>query len=144
MEQKATVLISSRPTRSGLSPPSSWRCCLWTRSAFPCLGGTPLALLFLFALFLAPDLNEGFALGLEALVEVLDDLREVLFVLVGELLRLPDVVEDLLVAILHVLQELPLPIGDAVRLDVVDHAAGDGVDHHDLLLDGHGLVLPLL
>src|SRR5215211_7164454 len=88
--------------------------------------------------------HQALLLGLVALVEVLDGVPELLLGLVGELLLLADGVQDLGVAVAHVVPELILPVRDVDRLDVVEVAVRRREDDRDLLLYRHrvALVLP--
>src|SRR2546428_4566296 len=56
----------------------------------------------------------------------------------------PDVLTDLGMARFHEEQEFVLEALHVLHRCVVQEAVGDGEDGHDLLLDGHGLALPLL
>ena len=69
---------------------------------------------------------------------------EVVFQLLGELLALADLFEDLLVRALHVLEELPLELLNVLNGHGVEVAPGAQEDGDDLLLDRHRAVLRLL
>merc|ERR1719232_2045938 len=55
-----------------------------------------------------------------------------------------DVLEDVLVGCLDVGHESLLKRGDAGGVHLVEHTTHTGVDHCNLVLDGHGHVLSLL
>src|SRR5215211_3299477 len=88
--------------------------------------------------------HQALLLGLVALVEVLDGVPELLLRLVGELLLLPDGLQDLGAAVAHIVPELILPVRDVARLDVVEVAVRRREDDRDLLLYRHGVALVLL
>src|SRR5215208_3848455 len=81
--------------------------------------------------------------GGEALLEVVDRLLQRLLQLLGELLALPYLIEDVLVRGLDVLQELALELLDVLDGHGIQMAPGTEEDGDDLLLDRHRAVLRL-